>query len=404
MDRRFISDVFLNIGHAFDHLFMLIFPAVIVVMARDPASALIVGSYGDALSLALGGFIAFGACSIPAGWLGDRWSRHGMMIIFFIGIGAASVITGFAQNAFQIAVALTAIGVFAAIYHPIGIATLVGGRKDLGRALGINGVAGNMGVAFAALVATGFADLVSWRAAFIIPGLLSIATGIAYAIWAPKLERSKGGRPGAKSNILIGDLASPALFRRLFIILMAATIFGGLVFNATTISMPKVFEERLTDLTQTSYGIGILVAIVYVLAAMAQLIVGYLIDRHALRSIFIAIAVTQVPLLFLAGWLEGYAMFIVAIAMMFVIFGQIPINDAMVARYTDDAWRSRVYALRYVVSFGASACAVPLVAFIHDGAGGFESLFQVLAIFAFGTMLAAIAFPSLSSQRSVPAS
>lgn len=385
MSRRAVSDAYLNIGHALDHLFMLIYPTAVLSMGTD-----LVGGYGQAITLSVGGFIAFGACSLPAGWLGDRWSRHGMMIVFFVGIGIASVLTGLARDAFEIAAGLTLIGVFAAIYHPIGIAMLVGGRDDVGRALGVNGVAGNLGVAFAALAAAGLASAAGWRAAFIVPGLVSVAVGAVFVLFAPRLEAAPR-RDGKRGAAAAG--ADPAIFRRLFLVLIVATVFGGLVFNATTISMPKLFDERLTALTRTTLGVGAMVSLVYVLAAVAQLIVGFLIDRHPLHRVFVCIALGQAPLLLLAGWLDGAPMLAVAIAMMFFVFGQIPINDAMVARHTDDSWRSRVYALRYVMSFGASAAAVPLVAMMHGAASGFRGLYLVLAVFALGTLAAALLFP-----------
>ncbi len=387
MRQRAVSDIYLNIGHALDHLFMLIYPTALLSMGTD-----LVGGYGQAITLSVGGFIAFGVCSLPAGWLGDRWSRHGMMIVFFIGIGIASALTGLARDAFEIAAGLTLIGVFAAIYHPVGIAMLVSGRDNVGRVLGINGVAGNLGVAVAALAAAGLASMAGWRAAFILPGLLSVAVGVSFVLFAPRLDVARPKRGAAARRGIASVVTDPALFRRLFVVLVAATVFGGLVFNATTISMPKLFDERLLALTRTTLGVGMMVSLVYVLAAVAQLIVGYLIDRHPLHRVFVCVALGQAPLLLLAGWMDGALMLVVAVAMMFFVFGQIPINDAMVARHTDDRWRSRVYALRYVVSFGASAAAVPLVALMHGAASGFRGMYVLLAIFALGTLAAALLF------------
>ena len=390
MQSRLVSDSFLNVGHALDHLFMLIYPTVVLAIGAD-----IAGSYGEALTLSLGGFIAFGACSLPAGWLGDRWSRHGMIIIFFVGIGAASMITGLAQSPLQIAAGLTLIGVFAAIYHPIAIAMLVGGRDNVGRTLGINGVAGNLGVAFAALIAAALADLIHWRAAFIVPGAVSVLVGIAYAVWAPRLDVVGAARPATGNAAAVSPARLPAaVLWRVFGVLLVATTFGGVIFNGATVAMPKLFDERLSLLTDTTFGIGVLVCFVYVLAAIAQLIVGYLIDRGDLRTVFVAIAAGQAPLLLLAAWADGYAMLAVAVAMMFVVFGQIPINDALVAGYVTDGWRSRAYAVRYVVSFGASAVAVSLVAVVHSATGGFEPLFLVFAAMAAGTLAAALSLPA----------
>ena len=98
-------------------------------------------------------------------------------------------------------------------------------------------------------------------------------------------------------------------------------------------------------------------------------------------------------------------MLAVAVAMMFFVFGQIPINDAMIARYTADEWRARAYSVRYVVSFGASATAVPLIAWVHRTYGDFQPLFALLAAVAVLTLLSALAFPGerVTAEAAAPA-
>jgi MFS family permease len=383
-DRR-LSDGFLNLGHVLDHLFMLIYPTAVLALSAEFDR-----SYGELLALSLGGFIAFGAGSLPAGWLGDRWSRHAMMVVFFAGIGGASILTGLARSPFEIAAGLTLIGLFAAIYHPVGIALLVSGRDNIGRLLGINGFAGNLGVAGAALITGALVDFFNWRAAFIVPGVLSIAIAVAYARFAPRISiaaaRPAGGAAAAGNG-------GERRIARVFTAMIVTTLCGGVIFHATTVSMPKVFDERLGALTDTTLGIGALVSMVYLFAALAQLCVGYLIDRHALKGIFVVIAALQVPLLLAGGFAADAAMLIVAGAMMFVVFGQIPINDAVVARHFDDRLRARVYAVRYVVSLGAATISVPLIAAVYDAGGGFTTLFVVLALVACATFAAALSFP-----------
>ncbi|MGH7013965.1 MAG: MFS transporter [Stellaceae bacterium] len=382
MSQPRVTAAFLNIGHAVDHLMMLIFPTVVLAMTAAFGS-----DYRAMLPLSLGGFIAFGAGSLPAGWLGDRWGRRPMMIIFFVGIGAAGLLTSLAQVSWQIAGGLTLIGLFASIYHPVGIAMLVKDQKRMGRALGWNGLCGNLGVAFAALSAGALADLAGWRTAFAVPGVIAIAVGIAFA-WlvpaAPAPAAVAGGTRRARHD----DEA-----RRVFALLTVATICGAVVFNTTTIAMPRLFDVRLAALVHTTFGVGLLVCIVYVIAACAQLLIGRLIDGRPLRDVFLPFAVLQVPLLLLAGILSEWPMLAAAVAMMFVVFGFIPITDAMVARYAHDAWRSRVYAVRYLVSFGASSIAVPLVAYLPPESGGFVRLFAVLLVFAAGSLAAAWLFP-----------
>ena len=387
------AQLFLNFGHALDHLFLLIFPTVVLAMEPEFGR-----SYADMLPLSIGAFVMFGAGSLPAGWLADHWSRRGMMAVFFFGIGCASILVGCAQTTWQIAATLTLVGAFGSIYHPVGIAMLVSGRDKVGKVLGVNGVWGNLGVACAALVAGALAHWISWRAAFVVPGTVAIATGVAFLALVPKdFGIARSARTHAARAFPKGVLV------HVFAVVAIATICGGLIFNATTISMPKVFDEKLAGLVTTTLGIGVLVSFVYAFAAMAQLCVGWWIDRHTLKSVFVPVVALQVPLLVLAGMAEHLAMLVVALAMMFFVFGQIPINDAMLTAYSDERWRARAFAVRYVVSFVGSAAAVPLVAYIYRTTGEFDTLFFVLAGLAAVMLCAAITLPGAEQRRPAPA-
>jgi len=374
---------FLNLGHLLDHLSMLVFPTAVVALAREWGV-----SYSSLLPMAIGGFIAFGAFAIPAGWLADHWSRYRVLAIFFFGIGGSLFLTGFAREPWHIAAGLTLTGAFAAIYHPVGIAMLVSATAKMGRVLGWNGLWGNLGLATAALLTGALVDFAGWRAAFFVPGIVCIAAGAAFLV----LVRDPGR--AAKSSKGIGLHIDGRTMVRIFAVLLIATACGGIIFNSTTVSMPKVFDERLRALTQTNVGIGALVAVVYSIAAFAQVAMGALIDRFELRRLMIGVALAQIPLLALAANLQGWAMLGAAVLMMLAVFGQIPLNDAIVGKYCADEYRARVLAVRYVVSLGVAAVGVPLVAVLHSTHGGFGSMFMVLAALAGGMLLASLFFPS----------
>jgi len=383
---------FINLGHFIDHLAMLVFPTVVLALARDWQQP-----YSELLPLTLGGFIAFGAFALPAGWLADHWSRYRMMVVFFLGIGAALFLTGFANSPWQLGLGLTLVGVFAAIYHPVGIAMLVAAPAKLGAALGWNGLYGNLGLAAAALISGALMDLWSWRAAFFVPGAAAIAAGLAFMALVPDPG------PVKKSSKSIGLHIDRRTMTRIFAILLVATACGGVIFNSTTVAMPKVFDERLRELTQTNVGIGALVAVVYTLAAFAQLAMGALIDRFELRRLMIGIALIQIPLLAIAANLQGWAMLAGALAMMLAVFGQIPLNDAIVGKYCADEYRARVLAVRYVISLGVAAVAVPLIAVLHRTEGGFRNVFLVLAALAAGMLAASLFFPARPVAKPVTA-
>jgi MFS family permease len=381
---------FINIAHALDHLMVLIFPTAVLGM-----SASFGGSYGELLALSVGGAIAFGAGSLPAGWLGDHWSQRNMMTLFFIGVGVAALLVATSTTPFMLAASVTLLGLFAAIYHPVGTAMLVANAEKLGRTIGVNGVWGNMGVAAAAITAGALTQYLGWRWAFVVPGLAAIALGIAFHAMVPNQTAHK------KSTARRGAALPRSVIVHAFSVLVLVAASGSLVFQAVTNSMPKVFDERFSLLTGSPFRIGVLVAVVYVIGAMAQLIVGHFVDRHPLRTVFLPLSLIQGPCLLLAAWAHDWAMLALAVAITFGIFGQVTINDAMVARYTDQAWRARAYAFRYVVSFTAGACAIPLVAFLHNRTGGFTVTFLVLAAFGSLVIPGALLFPHRPEELEV---
>ena len=390
MPRARLSFLFLNVGHFLDHFFMLIFATVAALRLANEWGM----SYAALVPYATPGFIAFGVAAIPAGWLADKWSREGMIVIFFLGIGASSILTALAGSPLEIALGLTAIGLFAAIYHPVGLALVIQGRVKTGVPLAINGIFGNLGVASAALLTGYLIDTAGWRNAFVLPGVISIGIGIAYAgfLWSGRRSEAAGRAGGGGSaKSAAGDGPPPierGTFVRVLAIIMFTTAIGGLIFQSTTFALPKIFEERLTDLAGTATAIGGYAFAVFTVAAFAQLAVGYLVDHHSLRTVFAFVAGLQAAFFAVMYQLTGVAALVVAVGFMLVVFGQIPINDVLVGRITKTEWRSRVYSLRYIVTFSVMASTLPLIAWIH-GSWGFERLFVVMAVAA-GAILAAV--------------
>ena len=395
MAQRELHFLFLNIGHFLDHFFMLVFAtAAALALSQDWGL-----SYAELVPYATPGFVAFAVFALPAGWLADRWSREGMMAIFFIGIGLASAATALAETPLQIGAGLFAIGLFAAIYHPVGLALVVEGRRRTGVPLAVNGVYGNLGVASAALITGFLIDNAGWRAAFVWPGLLSVALGFAYLVLVARPARRPAPLPGAKKAPAAELALDRRTLTRVFAIIFFSTAMGGLIFQSTTFSLPKVFDERLPALAASATGIGWYAFAVFAVAAVGQLIVGHFVDRYPVRIVFAAVAATQALLLFAMPGLTDWAALLVALVFMLAVFGQIPINDVLVGRITKSEWRSRVFALRYIVSFSVTASAIPLIAWIH-GTWGFDRLFLLLAAAAAAIFLAVALLPAL---RTAPA-
>lgn len=362
--------VMINIGHGLVHLLMLLFPVVAALAASSFGE-----DYATLIVLTTGSWLAFGLGSMPAGWLADRWSRRGMLAVFYIGSGAACLLTAMAQNYWQIAGALVVLGIFAAIYHPVGVAILAGGAPEsLGKRLAINGVWGNVGVAFSAVVAAALAELFGWRAVFIVPGVISIGLGVLWLVLVPSgvLESHANDHDAT-------DRPPPPLdWKKILIIIAALTVITGFAFNAAIVSLPKLFDERLGAFAGSPTVVGFLAFGVYLVAAVAQLIVGNLIDRYPVKPIFLTIAAAQAIAMLAVMNAEGAVLMVAAALMMALVYAELPIADALVGRNAPAHLRSRVYAVIYLISFGASTAAIPAIAYLH-GHGGFSALFAILA-------------------------
>jgi MFS family permease len=407
MNRDDVHFLFLNVGHFLDHLFTLIFATVAaLVLVREWD----VG-YGDLLRYATPGFFALGLFSYPAGWLADRWSQEGMIVVYFIGAGIASITTALAGSALQIGIGLFVIGIFAAIYHPVGLAIVTRKWRNIGMRVAVNNVWGNLGVASAALITGFLIDSSGWRMAFILPGIASILIGLVYLTfeWSTILAKEHAMGPD-----LTGPASAPApsadrrLMWRVSTIVFLTTALSNLIFQATTFSLPKIFDERLQGLTAAlvewlgtiglrgqvdlATTLGILAFTVFAIASSAQVIVGALLDRFEARSIYIGAAILQVVFfVVMIGSVDMLAL-VAALGFMLGVFGQAPINDVVIAKVSTGTNRARLFGARYVVAFTAIATALPLVSLIYER-WGFGMLFWVLTVTAVMMLALVVCLP-----------
>jgi MFS family permease len=372
---------FVNAAHFIDHYAMLIFAAAVIVMG--PALGM---AYSELLPYATPGFVAFGAGSLLTGWLGDRWSRRHMMVIFFLGIGASMISVGLVQTPLQLGAALFAIGLFASIYHPVGTAMIVSYAEKLGREMGLNGVWGNLGVASSALVTGVIGQYLGWRFAFIIPGAVTVLIGIAFALMVVHEDRTGSRQAAAQARVAKEDMW------RVILALLIVVIAISTTFNAVTVALPKLFAERLADLTRSPALLGVIAACVYVFGAMTQYTIGKLLDHYSLKTVALPLSFMLAPFLYLAATLSNLPLILVSIGIVMGAFGQVTVNDAMVGKYTGEQWRSRAYAVRYFVGFTAAGASVGLVAWLYEQ-GGFVTMLHAFAGLCLLAIAAAIILP-----------
>lgn len=382
--------VHVNAAHSFTHYCLLILPTAVLSMARPGGG--FGAEYGPILALATGGFLLYGLFSLPQGWLAARVGRRALMTAFFFGTGLGMVATGVADTPLMLALALAATGLFAAIYHPIGTALLVeAAGEQPGRAIGLNGVFGNIGVALAPMVTAFLVFRWDWHAAFVVPGAFCMLVGFSW-LRVPNLDQA------ARRNARPFPEIPPHLVRRAVTVLLLIAAVSGLVFNAFTLLLPKLMQERLAESPGLLPLAGVAATVATLCGAVTQLTVGRMIDRMTLRRLLLPMAMVLAPALAALAFAQGWLVLPLAGAVAAVIFGQVTVNETMTARYISPALRARMYSVRFFVGFLGSAAAPPVIAFLHGQTGNQAAVLLVLAAFAVVTLGCALAFPDREEE------
>ena len=363
-----VVSLMLNIGHGIDHMFLLIFATAVATIATDFDS-----NWADLMPYSAGAFLMFGLGALPAGRLGDLWGRRNMMLIFFFGMGASALLVALTQNSWQLAAALLVMGAFASIYHPVGIPMLVQNVHNPGEVIGMNGLAGNLGIAVAAILTGFLIKWAGWRAAFVVPGLLAFACGVIFALQCPRETVAPAKRSG-KATVAL----SSRTLARVFFVMTAAAATSSILFNFTTSGNAQLLAESFRGVIEDPALLGALLALIYAVASLAQLVVGKLIDRVAFKPLQLWLSLAQIPFLIIAAYAEAWGMFAALLGVMILVFGSIPFTDAMIVRYVDDRLRSRVAGMRLTVAFGISSLAVWALGPLVKGIG-FSALLWGLA-------------------------
>ena len=379
--------IFSNVGHGFSHMFTILYATAVLYLPK-----VFDLSYGELLGLSSLGLILFGVAALPAGWRGDRWSQIGMMAIFFIGIGVGAIIVGLAVGSEGLFIGLTLIGLFASIYHPVGIAWIVAWANKQGMTLGINGVFGNAGSAIAPVFVGLMIDYVTWRAAFIIPGVLSILVGTGLLLvwkagWIRDVtkDRAPTGAPDASA------------FVRVFIVLTITMACTGFVYTGLTNTMPKLMEMGLSAALAASYTeIGIFVGTISGLASFSSIFGGWMADRYSARSNNIIFWALQIPILFIIGSLSDVPLLAAVLLLLSFMLAFAAAENMLVAQYTPFRWRAVAYGAKFVLALGVGGLTVHLAGWLFDRDGNFVLLF---ALFGGAAILAAAAAFLLPGSR-----
>ena len=354
---------------------MLVFPALVMPMSRDLGLPL-----ATVLNISFWMYLLYGLLALGWGWISDHLGHKWAMNTGIILAAGGFVLAGLVRSLPLISASFALVGIGCSAYHPAGLALVSQGIRKRGRAMGINGVWGNVGMASAPLVSGLLTYFIGWSRGVVILGAAGLLVGIAGLLTPFSIERG--------TEVKKVDRLDSGTAVRLFVVFCAGVLFAGLMYRSFTLILPAFLESRLGGVTQSLRNIvtrrfssvedlpafqtlvATLIATgVYVLGIFGQALGGRVADRHSLKWSYFIFYCAALPFVLASAFLEN-ALLIPA-AGMFVLFavGMQPIENSLLAFLTPVRWRSMSYGIKFTLTFGAGSFAVKIVSAVQSSYG-----------------------------------
>ncbi len=379
-------------GHALMHLMTAFYAVIVLTLAvswKLPAEEL--------LRLYAPASILLGVMSLPAGWLSDRFGAPPMMVVMFLGLGLSSIACGLvpAGDTLWLAIGLCGIGTFGAFYHSVGIGWVIRTAREQGHAMGVNGLFGSAGLALYGIVPGVLITLASWRAAFIVPGMVCVVIGVALAVEI--LGKRVGDR---QMPVASGAKLGRSEFWRVFCVLSITMALEGVTWQAVMFGAAFVFEGRFGGLAQSALWIGLATSSIYVVSGFAQYLLGRrIIDRYPLRSTYVVAQALQIGAMLALAMGNGVIALLGATASAVLSSATGPVENILIARYTPSRYHGLGFGAKFVVAFGASPLAILAISWIRSATGSLDVLFLALAGLSVVITLVSLLLPADTSDR-----
>lgn len=372
-----------SVAHFCAHFFTLLFPAFVMPLSREFAL-----SPERVIAISFPMYLCYGMLALPWGLLSDLVQPRLVMGAGILLAGASLIAAGLCRSIGGLTFWFALLGAGCAAYHPAGLALLSTGVRQRGRALGINGVCGNLGIAGAPLAAGLLCYLVDWQTALLSLGGAGVVAGFVLACIPVDVARDR--------DLHAHAAAQPGQALVLFIVLCGAMLFSGLLYRGFTVVLPTLLEARLAGVSaglqerlalllgpalpaQFSTLVATAVAsIAYMTGMTGQLLGGRVADRYDLRWGYLLFFCCALPFLGLLSACSGVYLAVPAGMVVFFTLGMQPIENSLVAMLTPARWRSVSYGIKFAIVFGAGSLSVKLVSLVQ-GRYGLDRVVLLLA-------------------------
>ncbi len=394
-----------SLGHLLCHLGELIFPSVILAIKSEFHL-----TPDQTTLLALLGYVLMGVGAVPAGAWADSWGCGKVLMVYYFLMGISGLAVAMAGDVWLLFGALTLLGLAASMYHPPALAMLSLEVRAKGKAMGINGVAGCLGIALAPVLGFVAVEVLgNWRWAYAILTVLSALFALRFALSANRPSvglrpSALGPRPSAADHQNLeqtadnsrqptadgrqptGDLGQPTGERRLGYLLggllLLVMVLGGLNYRCLVTALPSYLSGAGSDGQLVKGGL-LFTSLVLLAGGIGQILGGWMGDRFGSWRIYLLVVALLVPLSVLLAMLGGSSAAVAVAGLLAVaLFAQQPVENAIMAETTTSGRRSLSYGAKFVLTFGVGAFGTQLVGLTWTATGSLASVFFLIALMA----------------------
>lgn len=383
-------------SHFVTHLFMTLFSAVMGVIAGENSmSFMAIGMIANV------GYFLYGLGGLPAGYLADRFGAKQVLTVGVFGMSISSLLVGVSLGTWTFALAYALLGLFCSIHHPAGLSFIargVGTRR--GKAMGIHGVLGNLGMFLAPMTAGGCIWLFhSWRAAYVLCGVMGVAfavvlhrtqvdgelnlsfSALSYGLQKKGAKTIAAASEKASAKKDGGDSFLPIALLFLFL----GSILSGFIFRGSLTFLPSLFRQEIRWITNHDQPVvmaGYLSTAVLFFGLIGAWFGGYINDKIKYPELYPAVIFSLVtPLFYLISRYSDSKLIAVSCLFSLVYFSWQPCQNYLVAKYSKRSSQGMSFGINFFLLFGVGSIATSVGGYVTDlyGVDRFYALMSVVA-------------------------
>lgn len=379
-----------GLSHATNHFVMLTFPAILLLVDQEFTLGYI--GLGVLANLAL---ICYGFGALPAGMLADRLGGERILAVWLLGGSLACLLIGVSRGPLGLGIGLACLGLFASLHHPAGSGVLVKLRTlqggEVGRAFGLTGVLGNVGIAASPMVSAAVGARWGWRAAFLVSAIPGLT--LVLPLWrsGKLLPRLPVDRPAATTR---RGLAVRAGITLPLLVLFGVEMLMGFIFQGFSTFMPAYLADqaRIPGLAAARVARGgSLASLAYLFGGIGHWLAGRAMATRYREGIFLLATGGTALFLFGMGTSAGLSLVVFSSALSLAYFALGTMSNTFIAVYTPPHLGGTAFGITFTLAFGIGSLASSAMGVVGQRFG-LPAIFWALGIVAIGAAFLVLYF------------